>query len=296
MEHIQNSNSSLYYVDDRNKTCQGLSYTIQKGDTLYGLSRRYNIPLSDIMSANPDVDVYNLQIDTNVCIPLKSSAGADMPTNASPMGRACPVCPVCPQIPQVVAEKETAMEEEVTVPEETVTMPKETVPVPEETGDELNTEVNGNAANQPLPVREQRANQPSAIVPRPITYQPRPIISQQISVDSNSVNSQQIPYIKKTMVSEQRPQQPPREPQQPPLDRQRPVNTTSFWRPYSYNPAWREGRRCEIQEYVVRREETIQDILDMFGMSLEEFLRYNKLRDLELAPRTKVYVRWCRRR
>ena len=38
------------------------SVVVQKGDTLYRLSRRYHVPLWAILYANPYINIYNLQI------------------------------------------------------------------------------------------------------------------------------------------------------------------------------------------------------------------------------------------
>lgn len=51
------------------KYCQGFLHVIEKGDTLYLLSRRYQIPLWAILAANPYVNVYSLQIGDEICIP-----------------------------------------------------------------------------------------------------------------------------------------------------------------------------------------------------------------------------------
>ena len=47
-----------------------INYVIQQGDTLYSLSRLFNVPLDLIMNANPYINVYNLQVDEVICIPL----------------------------------------------------------------------------------------------------------------------------------------------------------------------------------------------------------------------------------
>lgn len=49
--------------------CHGFLYTVQKGDTLYRLSRRYRVPLWAILYANPYVNIYNLQPGDEICIP-----------------------------------------------------------------------------------------------------------------------------------------------------------------------------------------------------------------------------------
>lgn len=45
-------------------------HLIQEGDTLYSLSRQYNVPLSLIFRANPFVEIYNLRIGDELCIPM----------------------------------------------------------------------------------------------------------------------------------------------------------------------------------------------------------------------------------
>ncbi len=47
-----------------------LIHVIQEGDTLYGISRKYNVPLSAMFRANPYVDIYNLQIGNELCVPV----------------------------------------------------------------------------------------------------------------------------------------------------------------------------------------------------------------------------------
>lgn len=49
---------------------RGIIHIVKKGDTLYLLSRRYHVPLTEIMYANPYVDIYNLQIGDELSIPV----------------------------------------------------------------------------------------------------------------------------------------------------------------------------------------------------------------------------------
>ena len=51
--------------------CPGFLHVVEAGDTLYLLSRRYRVPLSLILLANPYVNVYNLQPGDEICIPRK---------------------------------------------------------------------------------------------------------------------------------------------------------------------------------------------------------------------------------
>lgn len=53
------------------RKCNGIVHTIKKGDSLYLLSRYYNVPIGEIMSANRNMNVYNLQIGEEICIPIR---------------------------------------------------------------------------------------------------------------------------------------------------------------------------------------------------------------------------------
>lgn len=49
--------------------CNGFMYTVQLGDTLYGISRKFNVSIADLINANPDVNIYNVYAGMNLCIP-----------------------------------------------------------------------------------------------------------------------------------------------------------------------------------------------------------------------------------
>jgi hypothetical protein len=49
--------------------CRGFLHTVEKGDTLYLLGKRYHVTVSALIYANPYVNVYNLQIGDQICIP-----------------------------------------------------------------------------------------------------------------------------------------------------------------------------------------------------------------------------------
>ena len=51
--------------------CDGMTYTIKQVDTLYGISRKYDVPLAMILHANPYADVYRLNVGDTICIPVK---------------------------------------------------------------------------------------------------------------------------------------------------------------------------------------------------------------------------------
>ena len=72
--------------------CNGIIYTIKKGDTLYSISKRYRVPLARILRANPYIDIYNLQIGEQICIPV------------------CPNCIPFQLITYIVKEAETLLD------------------------------------------------------------------------------------------------------------------------------------------------------------------------------------------
>ncbi|SHO50354.1 LysM peptidoglycan-binding domain-containing protein [Anaerocolumna xylanovorans] len=47
-----------------------MNYVIEQGDTLYSISRENNVPLPLILRLNPFVDIYNLQVGDEICIPV----------------------------------------------------------------------------------------------------------------------------------------------------------------------------------------------------------------------------------
>lgn len=52
------------------RRCKGQLYKVEKGDTLYSISRRYDLRVRDLMRANPFVNVYQLQVGEELCIPV----------------------------------------------------------------------------------------------------------------------------------------------------------------------------------------------------------------------------------
>ncbi|MBO5071710.1 MAG: LysM peptidoglycan-binding domain-containing protein [Eubacterium sp.] len=84
--------------------CNGMVHVIKEGENLYQLSRAYRVPLALILRANPYVDVYNLQVGQEICIPVAKPFGGMM---RPPMGR--------PRRPQEAAPQNGMM-----APEETV--------------------------------------------------------------------------------------------------------------------------------------------------------------------------------
>lgn len=61
------------------RRCNGIIHAIKKGDTLYRLSKIYQVALEDLIDANPDIDVYHLMPGERICIPLPRPEPAMMP-------------------------------------------------------------------------------------------------------------------------------------------------------------------------------------------------------------------------
>ncbi|RDU23153.1 LysM peptidoglycan-binding domain-containing protein [Anaerosacchariphilus polymeriproducens] len=52
--------------------CNGHIHVIERGDTLYNIGKKYGVTVADLMYYNPYVDIYNLQIGDELCIPTKT--------------------------------------------------------------------------------------------------------------------------------------------------------------------------------------------------------------------------------
>lgn len=64
-------NYFLKRQDSGYSPCDGILHEIKNNDTLYKISRLYQIPLNDLIDKNPMIDVYNLKIGDTLCIPVK---------------------------------------------------------------------------------------------------------------------------------------------------------------------------------------------------------------------------------
>ena len=73
--------------------CRGIIHVIEQGDTLYLLGKRYHVSVSSIMYANPFVNIYNLQVGDELCIPVGVQARSEeemesrMPESRMPESR-----------------------------------------------------------------------------------------------------------------------------------------------------------------------------------------------------------------
>lgn len=56
--------------NDEQIQCRGILHIVEAGDTLYKIGKKYGVPLSRVMYANPYVNVYNLQPGDEICVPV----------------------------------------------------------------------------------------------------------------------------------------------------------------------------------------------------------------------------------
>ena len=51
------------------KKCGGTVHRVVAGDTMYKIAKHYGVRLIDILKENPYVNVYNLQVGDEICVP-----------------------------------------------------------------------------------------------------------------------------------------------------------------------------------------------------------------------------------
>lgn len=53
------------------KKCSGTVHRVVAGDTMYKIAKQYGVRLVDILKENPYVNVYNLQVGDEICVPTE---------------------------------------------------------------------------------------------------------------------------------------------------------------------------------------------------------------------------------
>jgi len=92
--------------------CVGFEHVIKKGDTLYKLSKQYNVKVSALILANPYVNIYNLQVGDTICIPrIRPVVIPVVPGRPQVPDERPPVRPERPEgfIPPIVPEERPPM-------------------------------------------------------------------------------------------------------------------------------------------------------------------------------------------
>ena len=73
--------------------CTGIIHVVKEGDTLYKIGKMHGVSVSALMYANPYVNIYNLQVGDELCVPVynmswnggkepRTGANAGQPQNA----------------------------------------------------------------------------------------------------------------------------------------------------------------------------------------------------------------------
>jgi len=109
--------------------CRGITHRIRRGDTLYKLSKVYGVSVSDIMRANPSNNIYNLQVDERICIPLIGGQ-FELPTpEVRPPQPESPTPEMMPPKPELPTPEMMPPKPELPTPE--MVPPKPELPTPE---------------------------------------------------------------------------------------------------------------------------------------------------------------------
>ncbi len=114
--------------------CNGMVHVIKPGDTLYQLSRYYRIPMAMLLRANPYVDVYNLQVGQEICIPMVR-VHQGMICMPVPKDEPLPVTAVTDETEtetQVQSQEESSTAESESIEKEAEKVAEEPVETPEE--------------------------------------------------------------------------------------------------------------------------------------------------------------------
>ena len=62
----------LKHQDYEYGRCDGFVHELKPRDTLYKISRFYQVKVDELLEKNPNVDVYNLQVGDKLCIPVNN--------------------------------------------------------------------------------------------------------------------------------------------------------------------------------------------------------------------------------
>lgn len=66
--------------------CTGIIHVVKEGDTLYKIGKMHGVSVSALMYANPYVNIYNLQVGDELCVPvynMSSNGGKEPRTGAN---------------------------------------------------------------------------------------------------------------------------------------------------------------------------------------------------------------------
>ncbi len=240
--------------------CEGRVHVIKEGDTLYQLSRQHNVPLALILRANPFTDVYNLQVGDEICIPTMIGRPPERPEMSER-----PNVPEEPGMPNRPQQPEAGMPGMSNRPQQ----PEAWMPGMSNRPQQPETEMPGmsNRPQQPeawMPGMSNRPQQPETGIP-------------------GMSNRPQQPEAWMPGMSN-RPQQP---------EAGMPGMSGALERPERLITM---PQFPNLFMYTVENDDSLEDILDEFEISLEDLLNFNDLEDMMLLPGSVIRVPARRRR
>lgn len=77
LDYVKMCQEETMEEPEERRACRGQVYKVENGDTLYSISRKYNLRVRDLMQSNPFVNVYNLQVGDELCIPVVPGTGPE---------------------------------------------------------------------------------------------------------------------------------------------------------------------------------------------------------------------------
>lgn len=209
--------------------CEGIVHVVKEGDTLYQLSRAYEVPLALIMRANPYVDVYNLQVGSELCIPVMPPIDGPGPVIPD-----CPNCPGRPNRPNGSIQPDVIIRPIVPVQPDVTVRP--IVPVQPDV-----------TVRPSVPVQPDMSSRPGSSVQPDMPRPSRPNGS--IQPDNSGYPGQMV----------------------------RPGRPITMPRPVP-------GNSDSIMSYVVKDNDTLEEILKNFNVDLEDLLNFNNSNGIWLKP------------
>ncbi len=253
--------------------CNGTIHVIEKGDTLYKLSREYGIPLALILMANPYTDIYNLQVGDEVCIPVNVPDFSIMPIPLSPQmpsqmqpqmpGQMQPQMPgqMQPQMPGQMQPQMPSQMQPQMPGQMQPQMPSQMQPVPNDMDDEP-------ALDDFMPDLQAEATEP-------------------ITFPFNNNNGNRNGTRTGTGTGQGTGT----------TGGMRTGTGTGTGQGTGTNGGMRTGTgqgtgnaALQMITYIVKENDSMESILNNFDIEMEDFLRYNNLGDIMLQPGTVLSI------
>ena len=67
---IMDQGANMFHNRYVTGNCTGIIHVVKEGDTLYKIGKMHGVSVSALMYANPYVNIYNLQVGDELCVPV----------------------------------------------------------------------------------------------------------------------------------------------------------------------------------------------------------------------------------